>query len=313
MITLTDHLQSAAPDLDDVFRAAVDSARAGVKPRGDYWLFADVRLRHGFVHAATPLLTPPSANHKLDAAVVPSFGLTLQHFRVVLDAVDGMPRLSLNACPNAGHCVKVCVLDNGNGRYDTVQRARIAKLDLLARHPASFVRILAFELVQAVKKFGAILFRPNVNSDVAWHRVLPSLCNGYVKGVLSYGYSKLPETLAGDGWLGAAYRVAFSWNESADRGAVEGFLGRGGAVAVVSARAKRDDVSATVLPFTSDTPSANADLTDEWMLTSGAVVGDLSAKGKARRLIGKSGFVCEASTVPNSRPPTRRVRLAVAA
>ena len=292
MISLTDHLLTSAPDFDAWFREGVDRARQGIKPSGDLWLFGEVRGRHGFKAVATPLLTPPNANVKLDKSIVPTYGLTLQHFRVVLDATTNEPRLSLNACPNAGHCVKVCVLDNGNGRYDSVQRGRLARVDLLARHPASFARILAWELVQAVSKHGEILFRPNVNSDVAWHRVLPSLTDGYVSGIMSYGYSKLPETLERDGWLGSSYRVAYSWNERSDRATVSAFVARGGAVAVVTARGKSAPVLEH-LPFAYGTAAiVNADLTDEWMLTTrGAVVGDLSAKGKARALIGKSRFV----------------------
>jgi hypothetical protein len=35
----------------------------------------------------------------------------------------------------------------------------------------------------------------------------------------------------------------------------------------------------------------DADVTDEWMLPEGGIIGDLSAKGYARRLIGVSDFV----------------------
>ena len=82
------------------------------------------------------------------------------------------------------------------------------------------MRILAWELSQAVAKHGEILFRPNVNSDIAWQRILPSMTEGYLAGMVSYGYSKRPETLAGNGWMGAAYRVAYSWNETSDDDAV---------------------------------------------------------------------------------------------
>jgi len=39
----------------------------------------------------------------------------------------------------------------------------------------------------------------------------------------------------------------------------------------------------------------DADKTDEWMLGDGGVIGDLSAKGMARRLIGVSDFVVRVS------------------
>lgn len=294
MITLTDHLLETATELDHEFVAALNCG----KPYDDYATLAYTRAQYGFVERPTILLTKPDGNMKLAKGVVPSYGLTLAHFRTVLPAGPGLSRsgftrmnvkrLSVNACPNAGHCTKVCVLDNGNGAYDSVQRARKWRTDLLARHPEAFVRILAWELTRAVRKHGKILFRPNVNSDVAWHRVLPSLCSGHLPGVLSYGYSKLPETLEGNGWLGDRYRVAYSWNETSDPNAVEAFLRRGGAVAVVTSR-RKGTPPLNDYPF-GWWPAVDADVTDEWMFDF-TVVGDLSAKGKARRLIGKSKFV----------------------
>lgn len=291
MKELTDAVATAAPDLDSVFRDAVDAALRGERPIADYNTLAATRERYGFRRLSVPLLTPPSANMKLDKAVVPTYGWTGQHFRVVLPASDGLRRLSVNACPNAGHCTRVCVLDNGNGMYDSVQRARLWRTDLLVREPRAFARILAWELVHAVRKHGRILFRPNVNTDVAWQLLLPSLTDGYVAGVLSYGYSKRPETLDSDGWLGAAYRVAYSWNERSDADAVSSFVARGGAVAVVTRRRKGAPVLDTFPFATTTAPIVDADVTDEWIVMPGAVIGDLSAKGKARGLIGRSGFV----------------------
>ena len=59
----------------------------------------------------------------------------------------------------------------------------------------------------------------------------------------------------------------------------------------MTSRRKGSDV-VDALPFASG-PVVDADSTDEWML-SGAVTGDLSAKGKARPLIGRSRFVVSA-------------------
>jgi hypothetical protein len=293
--TLTDHLIATAPTIDDAFRAGVDAARAGIKPRDDYATLATVRARHGFAERVAPLLTEPGANVKLDKSIVPAYGLTLHHVRSKFAATDDAPALSVNACPWAGHCTRVCVLNNGNGRYDSVQRAWRWRTEFLARHPESFARVLAWELVRAVRKHGAILFRPNVNSDVEWHRVLPSLTDGYVTGVTSYGYSKSAAVLSTDGWLGAAYRVAYSWNERSDAKAVRAFIMRGGSVAVVTSRSKGEPVL-SVFPFGVTASAVDADVTDEWMFASGAV-GDLSAKGKARSLIGTSKFVVVAERV----------------
>jgi hypothetical protein len=291
MIDLTAHILAAAPDLDAVFRAGVDAALAGIRPRADYRVMATVRARHGFAEREAPLLS--FDNIKLLGASVPSYGLTLFHHRSKLAATADAPALSLNACPWAGHCTRVCVLNNGHGRWDSTKRAWRWRTDLLARHPHSFARILAWELVRGVAKHGgAILFRPNVNSDALWHLLLPSLCNGYVAGVTSYGYSKWAGVLESDGWLGSHYRVSFSWNErdDADPTAVAAFLARGGSVAVVTARRKRAPIlSLGDLPFAASIV-VDADKSDEWMFARGTV-GDLSAKGQARKLIGKSAFV----------------------
>ena len=290
MIELTSHLIGLGLDLDSIFRAMVDHP---VKPHADYQILADVRESHGFMNREAPLLTPPNANHKLAGAKVVSYGLTLHSFRTVLPARDGFARLVLNACPNAGHCVKVCVVKNGNGRFASTQRGWLWRTDLLARHPESFTRILAWELAQAVRKHGEILFRPNVNSDVAWQNVLPSMTNGYLAGVTLYGYSKRPETLTSDaGWMGSAYRVAYSWHETSDADAVSAAVRNGVPVAIVTSRRKGSPVtSSSSLPFVG-TNVVDADKTDEWMLSStGSVVGDLSAKGKARSLVGRSRFV----------------------
>ena len=62
-------------------------------------------------------------------------------------------------------------------------------------------------------------------------------------------------------------------------------LDRGGSVAVVTDRKPTAPITQW-----STVPVVDADLTDEWIFRSG-VIGDLSAKGKARKLIGRSGFV----------------------
>lgn len=241
-------------------------------------LVASVREIYGFARQHAPLLTPPDANMKLHKASVPTYGLTLQHHKSTL--ASGR---KVNLCPWAGECVKVCVLDNGSCAYPSVQRARMWRTHLFKEHPEAFSYILGFELERAVRRHGSILFRPNVNSDVRWERLLPSLTSGEAFGdaVLSYGYTKGTYVLEGDGWVGSHYRVAYSWNEKSDAHAqtVVGFLGRGGSMAVVTDRWKGE-------PVKDHGPwqVADADLTDEWIFGIG--IGDLSAKGKARNMPG---------------------------
>jgi len=292
MIDLTEHLADRIM-LDPYFKAGVRDAHEGFKPAQALAQWAQIRRRYGFKAVPTPLLTPPAANAKLAKGETPAYGLTLQHYVTSFQAVDTHRRITVNACPYAGDCVKVCVLNNGNGAYPAVQRARKAKTEFLVRYPLSFVAILAWELVQAEAKHGRILFRPNVNSDVAWERVLPSLTFGaLLPGVMSYGYSKRPEVLETNGWLAPAYRVAYSWNEKSEPGCWFDFMHRGGSVAVVTSRKKSDPTSQNLAP---GFETRDADISDEWIFETDqwgrGVIGDLSAKGKARSLIGKSGFV----------------------
>jgi len=260
-------------------------------------LWADVRRAHGLAPiGSTPLLTKGKGNHKLGLATKFTVGLTLQHY--VQKLTTG---LTINACPNAGDCTKVCVLDQGRHAQDPrVKKARRAKTEFFARYPVMACFILGWELANVVDRHGRVLFRPNVNSDVEWEKILPSLTSGRVFGdaVMSYGYTKLTEVLVTDGWLDAAYRVAYSWNErTPDVKDVMRFLEAGGSVAVVSARRKGEPVPDS--HRFADTRGGycvlhdrgvDADLTDEWIFEQG-VIGDLSAKGTARSLIGKSGFI----------------------
>lgn len=262
---------------------------------------AHYRSLHGFAAQWTTILTEPGDNLKLDKAATPSYGITLQHY-VVKSAVDGKTR---NLCPNAGDCTKVCVLDNGSGRYDTVQRARRWKTDFLAHDPFAFFVHLGWELARAVDKHNSILLRPNVNSDLEWEKIAPSLFDGSIFGpaIVSYGYTKLESVLATDGWLAPYYRVAYSWNErTIDDGLqplVSAFLKRGGSVAQVTDRKRYQPIHEP-----RSFKVVDADLTDEWIFEMNTI-GDLSAKGMARNLIGKSGFVVQ--TYGNPAPRARKV------
>jgi hypothetical protein len=300
MIELTDHLQPHADLMDEAFTLGAAHGRiawaswANTDLHDARHAWAAMREAHGFGPSSrAPLLTPPGHNTKLKKGETPAYGLTLQHYVQRITK-----RLVVNACPNAGDCTKVCVLDNGNGMFDAVQQARRLKTSFLAQHPAQFSYLLGWELAKAVHRHGEIFFRPNVNSDVAWERLLPSLTSGavFAGAVTSYGYTKRPEVLDTDGWVGPAYRVAYSWNETSDVHEVARFRRNGGSVAIVTSRQRGAAVPAEIelnglaLYHSPGFPIVDADLTDEWVFGE-CTIGDLSAKGKARRLIGKSGFV----------------------
>jgi hypothetical protein len=250
--------------------------------------WAEVRAHYG-LQGAPMILTEPRGNNKLSKAATPSYGLTLQHY---VQKFKGL-KITVNACPNAGDCTKVCVLDNGYGMMPGIQEARRARTEFLVMYPYEAGVLIGREIQRAVEMHGRILFRPNVNSDVEWERVAPSLTSGAIwsHDVESYGYTKLPHVLDTDGWLDDFYRVAYSWNEHSDYEAVSAFLDNGGSVAVVTERRKGEPCTTTDRWW----PVIDADLTDEWIFEN--AVGDLSAKGRARKLIGNSGFVVTTSPI----------------
>jgi len=246
---------------------------------------ARVRAKRGFAPVVADLLTPPSANAKLDAATVPTYGLTLAHATL---------HEEFNLCPWSGDCEKVCVLNTGKGMYDNVRRAWLWRTDMFAYSPVYAVMRMGWELGRAVRKHGQILFRPDVNSDLTWHTFLPSL--GSLNGVKVYGYTKSPaHPHLNDRRVSQGFYYAYSHNESSDRDDERSLLMGGGKVAVVTSRRKGEPVDeAKVREFfgVDDTVRVvDADVSDEWMFAEGGVVGDLSAKGSARRLIGVSEFV----------------------
>lgn len=302
MITLTDQLLPSARQMDEWFRTGVEAGGSRKLHREQVAtakiLFQQEREAEGFVGTQARLLGWPNENAKLRKGKLPGYGVTIQHTTTRI-----RKRLIVNACPHAGDCQRMCVLDNGHGSCPSVIRARRAKTRFLVNQPRAFAFLLGYELATVAKKHERFLLRPNVNSDVRWDLLLPSLIHPDVVGnMTSYGYTKDPFILDTDGWVPhpaggrGTYRVAYSWNENSQVVPVARFLARGGSVAMVTSRKKDGPLAEVGGPLTWLRPHAqdvvDADKTDEWMFEEG-VIGDLSAKGKARSMIGKSNFIVE--------------------
>jgi hypothetical protein len=241
----------------------------------DTW--AVFRRAHGFKYSAPKLLTYPANQAKLGMSEAFTVGLTLQH-------ADSS---GVEACAWRGECTKVCVLDNGNGRYPMTQKARDIKTQFLYQHPRAFMVLLGHELRQLSAKYERVLVRLNVNSDLRWHRITPLLVNGDLFPNLDfYDYTKNPAILSGDGMLGLHYRAVYSVNESSDLEKVRAFVARGGTAAIVTSRTKTQAPPDSFMGL----PVIDGDASDNRYDERGAWV-DLYAKGKARQLIGLSEFV----------------------
>jgi hypothetical protein len=235
-------------------------------------LVAQVRASQGFKASYMPVLTPPDANTKLAKGITPSYGLTLAHADLS----------GWEACPWRGACTAVCVLTNGNGRYDSTQRAWIWRTLLVADHTTAALTVIGHELGKAVRKDGPIMWRPNVNSDLLWHRILPAIRWPEIQ-VTPYGYTKNPAVLSTSGWIDG-FRYAYSVNETTKLDRLADHLTAGGAVAVVTNRKPNTPTQPDKLRtlLTSPTSSVlDADKSDLWMMTPNTI-GDLAAKGKAR-------------------------------
>lgn len=128
-----------------------------------------------------PLLSPPSANHKLGLAGI-QYGLSLAQART-----SGVA----NTCPfSTRACRRACLSKNGGGRYDATQEARALKVKFLTVAPEAFIVLLCDEIERLSVKHGAELaIRLNVFSDIAWERVAPWLFErlAYVR---FYDYTK---------------------------------------------------------------------------------------------------------------------------
>lgn len=249
----------------------IEAALAGelISLRESRRVWSEIRTGHG-LKGHPDISTPPSANLKLAGAKAPSWGLTLQHH------VSALGGVKVNTCPWAGQCTKVCVLDNGNGGFDSVQRVRRARTDLFSVSPLVAMTLLGHSIRRAVARDGRILYRPNVNSDVEWENIAPTLFD--LEGVTFYGYTKNTAVLLTDGWVRPTYRVSYSFNEHSEWSAVNPFLAAGGSAAVVTDRRKGDPI----IQWHGDFRVVDADKTDEWMFEPG-VIGDLSFKPRSTK------------------------------
>lgn len=281
--TLRTVVRAFIPDMNVALSDGYNDGVHGFRPNPmPALVIAELREEFGFKHRFAPTLTPPHAQHKLDMASVKSVGWTGAHADLS----------SVEACSwRTDTCTFGCVLNNGNGRYDSVRRAWVWRTELFVRQPVIASYQMGYELGAAVRKYSHILFRPDVNTDMAWHRILPTL--GALPNVTTYGYTKNPAVLSPS--FGAeGFHYCYSWNEGSNMARVRDHLERGGKVAVVTNRKKNQSVDArTVREFfgVKRVHVADADVTDEWMLRKGAVIGDLTAKGAIRKTIGMTDFV----------------------
>ena len=302
----------------NAYLAGIAHANARVRPKEFYWQLSNIRKQYDFEHDQKHIRTStrPEDNAKTDKATALEFGITLQSAETEL--CDGR---IFESCPHRGACTGLCVLKNGHGAYPSTQRARDAKLHMIVDETYAFILTYAYELqVALIRQWRSGLSRdtinrPNINSDLRWHEILPALAeHGWDGWITSLGYTKDPAIFdVPGGWHGPHFRESYTISEKSNIRDVRRFVLDGGNATIVHNGKTGDPVPAEAirdyLRLPSWVPVHDTDKTDETILIRGAGVNALTAKGKARTT--RSKFVVDLKGSVQSIPVSVRIPNAV--
>jgi hypothetical protein len=188
-------------------------------------------------------------------------------------------RITVNFCPEAGFCVRDCVMKGNRQKMKLVQRARSARAEFETRAPYHWGFLLGYRLAHLYRVHGGFWYRPEANTDKVTEEQLPSLVNGELfNGDLAlFGYSKLMERVLSSpqGWISPYFRVAYSLNERTDWSRMVPWLMDNGPVAAVTDRVKGQPVK----QWFPGVQVIDADVDDTWMWhVKVPTIGDLSGK-----------------------------------
>lgn len=230
--------------------------------------FANIRATFGFAANSTPLIT--GGNEKYGKSKLPTFGLSLAQAET---SGNNVCRFS-----TAG-CREVCVAQNGNGTFSSVQRGRLARNAWLTINPSGFISVLVAEIRKvAATHNGEVAFRLNTFSDIRWEDFLPA---NIFQLATFYDYTKWPMRLRPEPTNYALVRSVTERDTDAD---IIGMVSSG-VVPVVVFDAKRHALPATFHGIT----VVDGDATDERFADSSGVIVGLAAKGRVRAMRA-SGF-----------------------
>lgn len=230
------------------------------------------REKYGFKRVHAQLLT--TDNDKLGKSEVPSFGLSLAPAHT--SEIWQVCRYSSPGCR------EVCLATAGNGRYDSVTRARQYRTALLGDHPALFLRVVAHEVRKLVAKHGEIRFRFNILSDLPVEHFCPELLK--LEGVKAYDYTKFPSERRTPS---ANYRLVGSVHERHTDDDIRGMVNDYGSAAVVFDTLRDKPLPATYTAH--NITVVDGDKSDDRTMASevGVIIG-LRAKGDAIGATGNS-------------------------
>lgn len=210
----------------------------------------NLRKEHG-LKGHPPLLTPPTANRKLNKTG--TFGLSL----------TPNTKSGQNVCCYATpSCVAGCIDYTGGGMYPSTQTARLCRTRLLTEYPEVFGTLLAQEISGIHPN---IRIRLNVFSDITWETVAPWLFEGEH---FFYDYTKWPKRTPPEN-----YHLTFSASEKTTNQTILKYINNGTNVAVVFR---------TLPTFYLGIPVVDGDASDaRYEDPTGVIVG-LRAKGLMR-------------------------------
>jgi hypothetical protein len=243
-------------------------------------VWADYREDAGFAHASPPLLTPPTANMKLNKeGSVLNYGLSLSPERV-----SGV----INLCTHSTKgCRDLCINVSGNGYYPKIQASRILKTKFFVEHPEMFLTLLHGEIKDAKAladdKDVKLAVRLNVFSDIPWERATPWLFTSN-PDVVFYDYTKDDSRVD----LPDNYSLTYSASERMNDDKIASHLKERRNVAIVA-----DLIDGSVPDVWNDFPVINGDLTDYRPSDELGSIVFLKPKGRARSAtkVPRGGFI----------------------
>jgi hypothetical protein len=261
-------------------------------------LASDISRAHGF----GSLMTLPDANAKL--------AKSSEWFNAGLSFVPG-DMSGHEVCPGRGNCFAidgetVCLVSKGRGELNSVEKSRTARTKFRFEHPDLFDDVLRAELHKvdrmATRKGLPVAFRPNMFSDLSWHRSHPWLFTEFAHWAF-YGYTKVRGVYREflNGKLPGNYHLTYSYSERVTDDYCRGILSEGGTLAVVFDTDKAANLPKRFLGY--DVINAvDNDLRfqDRPGVVAGLIAKTPKRKAEAirfRRMVTRSGFFVKPSDI----------------
>lgn len=203
------------------------------------------------------LLTQNKKLEKANSKGYNMFGLQLSPYKL---------ETKYNTCPEAGACSEVCLTNTGLNVMSIAKKSRIRKTEWFFEDRKEFLKQLHKDLESLSKKINPVC-RLNVFSDIAWHKIDPSI---FDHNITFIDYTKVLNRAEDyvNGKLPKNYHLTYSWSERSisQKRRVNNILKKDGRVNMVFAIRYRYD---NLLPLpklvkigTKYWPVVDGDLTD---------------------------------------------------